>query len=325
MELKQVSDHCYAVLNEANRVCDANSGFVDLGEGLVIDTQSDLAHARQMIELFGGVWETMPRHVALTHEDIDHVAGNQLFVDAEIIGHRTMPERMKEAADPAESQKLTHAVHHLVTRVVLRTTHPGVLAVAEQLDETYDFDGIELTPPTTLFDDRHVLELAGVEVHLIHVGPAHQVGDVIVHVPSERVLFAGDLLFSQSTPMGWVGSYQAFSDALDRVIALEPATIVPGHGPVCDIDAVKDEQAYFQHVYDQARACFDQGLDSREAARRIDLGPYAAWKAPSRLLINVERAYREFRDEPTDDPWELPKIFDGMYHLAKDRGLPIEF
>jgi len=325
MELKQVSDHCFAVLNEANRVCDANSGLVNLGEGLIIDTQSDLSHAQQMIELFSGVWETMPRHVALTHEDIDHVAGNQLFVGAEIIGHRSLPERMNEAADPSESQKLTHAVHHLLTRALLRTTHPGVLAVAKQLDEAYDFDGIHLVPPTTLFDDVHVLPLDDAEVHLIHVGPAHQVGDVIVHVPTEGVLFAGDLLFNQSTPMGWVGSYQAFSDALDRILALEPATIVPGHGPVCGIDQVKDEQAYFRHVYDESKNCFDRGLSSREAAERIELGRYGDWKAPARLVINVERAYREFRNEPTDTPWDLPKIFDGMHHLAKDRGLALEF
>jgi hypothetical protein len=43
------------------------------------------------------------------------------------------------------------------------------------------------------------------------------------------------------------------------------------------------------------------------------------------LVINVERAYREFRGEPTDAPWDLPKIFDGMHHLATTRGLPTEF
>jgi len=325
MQMQQVSDHCYAVLNETNLVCDANSGLVNLGGGLVVDTQSDLPHARQMVELFSEVWTAMPRYVALTHEDIDHVAGNQLFPDAEIIAHRTMPDRMKQAADPAESQKLTNAVHHLISRTVLRTAHHGVLAVAKQLDEKFDFDGIELTLPTTLFDDRYVLDLDGTEVHLIYVGPAHQVGDVIVHVPDEGVLFAGDLLFNQSTPMGWVGSYQQFSDALDRIIDLDPVTIVPGHGPVCGVEAVKDEQAYFQHVLDESRKCFDQGLTSKQAAERIDLDRYGEWKAPARLVINVERAYREFRDEPTDAPWDLAKIFDGMYHLAKTRDLALEF
>jgi hypothetical protein len=58
----------------------------------------------------------MPWCVALTHEDIDHVAENQLFPDAEIIAHRTMPVRMKQAADPAESQKLTNAVRNVISR-----------------------------------------------------------------------------------------------------------------------------------------------------------------------------------------------------------------
>jgi ferritin-like metal-binding protein YciE len=50
MKLQQVSDNCFAVLNEKNRVCDANSGLINLGGGVVIDTQSDLAHAQQMID-----------------------------------------------------------------------------------------------------------------------------------------------------------------------------------------------------------------------------------------------------------------------------------
>jgi glyoxylase-like metal-dependent hydrolase (beta-lactamase superfamily II) len=195
--MQQVSDHCYAVLNEANRVCDANSGLVNAGAGLVIDTQSDLAHARQMIELFGQVWPAMPRNVALTHEDIDHVAGNQLFPGAEIIAHRSMPERMKLAADPTENQHLLHALDDPSTREVLRAGHPGLLAVGAQLKEDYDFDGIELVLPTTLFEDRYSLDLDGTGVDLVYVGPAHQVGDVIVHVPSEGVVFAGDVLFHE--------------------------------------------------------------------------------------------------------------------------------
>ena len=58
MKLQQVSDNCFAVLNEKNRVCDANSGLINLGGGVVIDTQSDLAHAQQMIEMFSKVWPT---------------------------------------------------------------------------------------------------------------------------------------------------------------------------------------------------------------------------------------------------------------------------
>jgi cyclase len=55
MRMQQVNENCFAVLNEQNPVCDANSGLVNPGGGVVVDTQSDLPHARQMIELFGKV------------------------------------------------------------------------------------------------------------------------------------------------------------------------------------------------------------------------------------------------------------------------------
>ena len=94
MKLEQVSANCFAVLNERNLVCDANSGLINLGGGVVIDTQSDLPHGRQMIKLFGKVWRDMPKRVINTHEDGDHVWGNQLFEGAEIIAHRRVRELM---------------------------------------------------------------------------------------------------------------------------------------------------------------------------------------------------------------------------------------
>src|SRR6476660_1222912 len=103
MKMQQVSNNCYAVLNEKNRVCDANSGLINRGGGVVIDTQSDLAHARRMIEMFGKVWPAMAKRVINTHGDADHVWGNQLFPDAEIIAHRSVLDYMKQS-DVEESQ-----------------------------------------------------------------------------------------------------------------------------------------------------------------------------------------------------------------------------
>ena len=125
MKMQQVSDNCFAVLNEKNRVCDANSGLINRGGGVVIDTQSDLPHARQMIEMFSKVWPAMPRRVINTHEDADHVWGNQLFEGAEIIAHRSVPERMKKVAEPKESQKLLQGVGHFLTRVLLKAPTPA--------------------------------------------------------------------------------------------------------------------------------------------------------------------------------------------------------
>lgn len=325
MKLQQVSDNCYAVLCEKNRVMDANSGLINIGEGMVVDTQSELPHARMMIELFGTVWNGMPKYVALTHEDIDHVGGNQLFPGADIIAHRTIAERMPTVADPEETRKLLKAVEHLPSRLLLEGLHHGAEAIALQFGEDYDFEGVELVLPTTVFDDRYELDLDGTQIQMIHVGACHQVGDTIVHVPEEGVVFAGDIIFRDSTPMGWVGTYDACFKALDLIISLNPKVIVPGHGPVCGVEGAVAMKDYYHYVRDESKKCFDEGLSSLEAAKRIDLGPYAEWKAPARLYINVDRAYREFRNEPEDAPWDKPATFDAIYKVAKAKGVPAEF
>ena len=322
MKMEQVSNSCFAVLNEKNRVCDANSGLINLGGGMVIDTQSDLPHARQMIEMFGKVWPAMPRRVVNTHEDSDHVFGNQLFEGAEIIGHRSLPERMKKVAEPEEIQGLMEAANGAVKGFLLKLVHPGLVAAGRQLDEDYDFSGIELVPPTTLFDDRLEIILDDVEVHIIHVGPCHEVGDALVWMPKERVLFAGDVLFRLCTPMGWVGTYEKWFETLDMIVdELKPEVIVPGHGPLCGVEGATEMKAYLEYVRNESRAFFDKGLKAGEAARKIDLGPYSDWLCPERIYMNIERAYREFRNEPFDQPWDQAKTFDEIYRVAKARGL----
>jgi cyclase len=320
-----VSDNCFAVLNERSRVCDSNSGLVNLGGGVVIDTQSDLPHARRMIELFGKVWPGMPHRVVNTHEDGDHVWGNQLFEGAEIIAHRTVKELMPKVADPSETQQLIKAADRFLPRMLLKALHPGALAIAKQLREDFDFDGIRLALPTTVFEERHVLDLDGTEVHLIYVGPCHQVGDTIVHVPAERVVFAGDVIFRECTPMGWNGSYEKWLRILDLIIWLDPEAIVPGHGPVCGIEGAMEMKAYLEYVREESVRCFGQGLSALEASKKIDFGPYGAWRSPARLYMNVERAYRELRNEAVDAPWDHAKAFDAIYAVARARGIEVEF
>jgi len=260
--------------------------------------------------------------VVNTHEDSDHVYGNQLFENAEIIGHRSVPERMKEVAEPAELQKLMRTANSPVIGTILRLIHPGVVTAARQLKEDYDFSEVELVPPTTLFDDRLVVDLDDVEVHLIYVGPCHQVGDTLVWVPKERVLFAGDVIFRLCTPMGWVGTFEKWLATLDFIIdELEPEVIVPGHGPVSGVEAATEMKAYLQYIREESRACYDGDLSARDAARKIDLGPYAEWISPERIYLNVERAYREFRGDPPDEPWKQAATFDEIYGVARTRGI----
>jgi len=83
--------------------------------------------------------------------------------------------------------------------------------------------------------------------------------------------------------------------------------------------------AYLEYVRDESKRCFGQGLSALDASKKIDFGPYGGWRAPARLYMNVERAYREFRHEATDAPWDHAKVFDAVLAVAKAKGIAVEF
>ncbi|MBI4518443.1 MAG: MBL fold metallo-hydrolase [Deltaproteobacteria bacterium] len=308
MELRQLATDVYACLQADRGLGTSNSGFINHGGGLVIDTFWDLPHTRRLIEHYARVWREPARRVVNTHYNGDHCWGNQLFRGAQIIGHRLCAA--------AFGKEKPEAMQFL--RAATESDIPAMAALARALAE-WDFSGIELTPPTTLIDERLDLDLDGVPVQLIYVGPAHTNSDVIVHLPEQRVLFAGDVLFRLCTPIGWEGTYAHWLAALDRIVALAPAVIVPGHGPVCGVEGAREMKAYLAYVRAEARRAFDAGLPALAAAKQIDLGPYAGWTEPERIVFNVERAYREFRGEPFDAPIDAPAMFAGMHELRSQR------
>ncbi|HEX7407205.1 MAG TPA: MBL fold metallo-hydrolase [Candidatus Binatia bacterium] len=308
MELQEIATDVYTCLQADRGLGTSNSGFINRGGGLVIDTFWDLPHTRQLIELYTRVWKGPARRVVNTHHNGDHCWGNQLFRGAEIIGHRLCAAAMAKER-PETMQMLQQAA---------ASGDPALASFAQGLGD-WDFSGIELTPPTTLIEDSLDLDLDGILVRLIYVGPAHTAGDVIAHLPEQRVVFTGDVLFRLCTPIGWEGTFARWIEALDHIVALNPEVIVPGHGPLCGIEGLREMKAYLQYVRAESQRFFDAGLSAVEAAKLIDRGPYATWTEPERLLFNVERAYREFRGEPFDAPVDVISIVHGMYEL---RGQP---
>ncbi len=309
MELREIARDVYACLQEDRGLGYSNSGLVRRGGGLVVDTFWDLPHTRELIQLYAGVCRESPRRVVNTHHNGDHCWGNQLFPEAEIIGHRLCRERMQGDLGPQVLQALRDAGAR---------GDPAPAYLAARLAD-WDFRGIELRPPTTLIEDRLDLDLGGSRVELRYVGPAHTAGDVIVHLPEERVVFTGDILFRLCTPIGWEGTFERWIAALDTIVALEPEVIVPGHGPLCGREGPLEMKAYLEYVRTEARRFFEAGLPALEAAKKIDLGPYADWTEPERLIFNVERAYRELRGEPYDAPLDAMALFRDMYELHLGR------
>jgi glyoxylase-like metal-dependent hydrolase (beta-lactamase superfamily II) len=305
VELREIATDVYACLTPDRGLGWSNSGLVNRAGGLVVDTFWDLRHTQSLIESYRRVAAEPVRRLVNTHHNGDHCWGNQLFRDAEIIGHRRCAEAFGKDSSPVGLQMLRNATG---------SADPAIAAFAAALAE-WDFSGIELTPPATLFDDRLDLDLDGLQVELRYVGPAHTVGDVIVHLPAQRVVFTGDVLFRLCTPIGWEGTYAQWMAALDEIVALAPEVVVPGHGPLCGVEGAREMRAYLSYVRDESRQHFDAGRSALEASKRIDLGPYAGWTEPERLFFNVERAYREFRGMPFDAPIDVMGAFRGMYEL----------
>jgi glyoxylase-like metal-dependent hydrolase (beta-lactamase superfamily II) len=305
MELREIATDVYACLTPDRGLGWSNSGFLNRGGGLVVDTFWDLRHTEDLLALYRRVSAAPARRLVNTHHNGDHCWGNQLFRDAEIIGHRRCAEAFGKDSSPAGLQMLRGAAG---------SPDPAIASFAAALAE-WDFTGIELTPPGTVFDDRLDVDLDGLRVELRYVGPAHTVGDVIVHLPAERVVFTGDILFRLCTPIGWEGTFAQWEAALDTIVALAPDVVVPGHGPLCGVEGPREMRAYLAYVKSESRGHFEAGRTELEAAKRIDLGPYAHWTEPERLLFNVERAYRELRGLPFDAPIDALATFRGMYEL----------
>jgi cyclase len=308
MELRPLARGVYACLQPDNGLGTSNSGLIDRGGGLVVDTFWDLPHTRRLIATYERVRRDPVGCVVNTHHNGDHCWGNQLFPGAEIIGHRNCA-----AAFGRERPEAMQAL-----RSGAGSGDPTLETFARLLAD-WDFSGIVLAPPTTLVDDRLVLDLDGIAVHLVYVGPAHTSGDLIVHLPAERIVFAGDVLFRLCTPIGWDGTTARWIEALDEIVALAPDVIVPGHGPLCGIEGAREMQAYLGYVESEAKRFHAAGLTPLDAARRLDLGPYATWTEPERVLFQIERVYRELRGEPYDAPLPVTELFRDMITLRRER------
>ena len=177
---------------------------------------------------------------------------------------------------------------------------PEFDAFAERSMRKFDFASVIERLPTESFDGRTSSRSVIAGSHLIELGPAHTLGDTIAHVPDAGVVFTGDILFIEGTPIMWAGPVSNWLTACDRIIEFDAGTIVPGHGPVTDASGVRDVQRYFTYVRDEARKRFDAGMDDEAAADDIDISDFRDWGDPERIAVNVATIYREF------DPSLLP-------------------
>ena len=181
----------------------------------------------------------------------------------------------------------------------------------------FHFEGITPRLPTRTFEGQPRLAVGSKRVELIEVGPAHTRGDCIVHVPDDRLVYTGDILFVEGTPIVWAGPIENWIAACDRIGALGADVVVPGHGPITDARGVEAVRAYLVYIRDQARSRFDAGLSARDAALDIALGDFDAWGDAERIAVNVATLYREFAGDAS--PPNVAELFARMEEIWRNR------
>jgi glyoxylase-like metal-dependent hydrolase (beta-lactamase superfamily II) len=192
---------------------------------------------------------------------------------------------------------------------------PGLL---NAIFPEFDFNGIAVTPAHITLEKQLTLHVDDHEVRLIHFGPGHTVGDLIVHLPKENIVFTGDLIFLYSMPLGMEGSFAGWIQNLGLISELGAKTYVPGHGPMCGKEGLKNCLDYLILIHKEAKQRFDKGMTTAEAAKDIDLGYYRKWANPERILANLERLWLEFRGEdPAESRLDIAQVFFRMATMAE--------
>jgi cyclase len=282
----------------------SNAGLITAGRrSLLVDTLFDLCLTRDMLAAMKPLTDTSPIETLVnTHANGDHCWGNQLVGGAEIVASAACREEMA-ALDPAMLAALVAA--------------DGMGRVGDYLKacfESFAFDEVRLTLPTRVFEGRLTLRLGDKPIELIEVGPAHTRGDVLVHVPEDRTVFTGDILFIDGTPIVWEGPLSNWIAACDLMLELDLETVVPGHGPIAGKDGIARVREYLGYVEAEARKRYEAGMSAEDAARDIALGDFSGWGERERIAVNVDTVYRHLGGETA--PPDVVRLFGLMAELA---------
>lgn len=215
MQAVRLGPHSYFVqglpgaASSENQGFMSNAGFVVTDDGVVVfDALATPPLAEKLLSLIREVTPQPIRRVIVSHYHADHFYGLQVFkaAGAEIWAHR-----LAEGATRTEEALL---------RLEQRKE-----ALFPWVDET-----TRLIEADRFVADEIDFELGGVQFALRYVGPAHSREDLAMLVKPDRVLYAGDLVFRGRVPFVGDADARAWIASLDKLLALEPRVLVPGHG-----------------------------------------------------------------------------------------------
>jgi len=313
-EVQKLADGVYAVIRKdlPGLMVDANSVFIiNDDDVIVVDTNGAPSTTREVLAALRRITNKPVTYVINTHWHDDHIIGDTVYREAfpgvEFVAHARMREYLpNQGAANRKSflQGAPEALEALKDSLAKNKSITGADLTAEER-ESYQSDiklvelalaeapGTQLTLPTITLEDRLTLHRGNRVIDIRHLGSGHTGGDVVVHLPREGIVVTGDLVV---WPVPLVGSDQShvgdWSSTLEKLRALKPSIIVPGHGPVMRDDSyVKLMASLFASVKQQTDAAVARGETLDQARKSVNLDElrkqFAGDSAVRKVLFNM--------------------------------------
>lgn len=229
----------------------ANAGIVIGTDGvLVIDTLISAKEARRFLKDIRAITKKPIKYVLTTHAHFDHAFGSCVFTDqgATMVSH---------ALDGASLAKNGEAM--------LKKSQAYGLT-------PQDLAGTRIVLPKLTFTERLTIRLGRQDnevVELIHLTPSHSPGSTLVYLPGQKVLFAGDVLFTDFHPFMGESDVPGWVKTLDFVEGLDTTAIIPGHGPLSSKKDVAEMRDYILLFDAKARELAPAAKDAGALAAEL--------------------------------------------------------
>jgi glyoxylase-like metal-dependent hydrolase (beta-lactamase superfamily II) len=246
---------------------------------LVVDTAMGPRNGERIREMAAALAGGRRLVLTITHFHPEHGFGAQAFRNGEIVYNRDQVDEFREKGSAYLEMFKTFGDN-----------------VAQALEN------VELVEPNTVYDGgMHEIDLGGRSVRLLTWGRAHTRGDQVVFLPDERILFTGDLveercfaIFPYFPPEDVDVDGEKWLAVLAQLEALEPATVVPGHGEVGDAGVIADVRDYIALLRAESRRLADEGVAVDEAVEQIEASMralHADWVQPEWIAFGVRHFY----------------------------------
>jgi cyclase len=284
----KIADGVYHAIGTGNLVVMSNAAIIEGDRDvLVVDSHVTPGGAWALREELKTLTSKPIRYVVNSHFHFDHSHGNQIYgPEVSIIGHEFARAQMV-AGKSIESRAhdffvggVPASIAALEAKLAGATDEKERQTIAAQLAvQRNHLEGTKAvvpTPPDVTLTHTMTLHRGAREIRILHLGRGHTAGDVIVHLPKERIIVTGDLLVEGTSYMGdayfaeWISTIEALK-------GLDFDTVLPGHGRAFTGKAKLDHwQAYLRDFWTQAQQFHKAGVPWEEAARRVDLRGNAA-------------------------------------------------